>query len=271
MASFKVRGINAGAQCLGPGPDPSCPLPLAVASFPQVLMMWPPPQELSLSRPLPNTNPRQHANSISLGAVNSNHRITRRKSVTTAVANAAAAVAASLKEGGEPASLPMGAAHRRSLGPRKGLESTSVGGASGFSSYLSRSMNSPSQEPPVARKPSPSNSDQDGKSVPKGHNRRASEGAHMKTDGKRAPADLRCDRCGKGYKHGSCLSKHMCVSPMSPGSLLLRSGVCATSALCRSPSWSLISLPSLLPYSPPPATLPSLPFSPPSISLVASG
>jgi len=166
-------------------------------------------KELSLSRPLPNTNPRQHANSISLGAVNSNHRITRRKSVTTAVANAAAAVAASLKEGGEPASLPMGAAHRRSLGPRKGLESTSVGGASGFSSYLSRSMNSPSQEPPVARKPSPSNSDQDGKSVPKGHNRRASEGAHMKTDGKRAPADLRCDRCGKGYKHGSCLSKHM--------------------------------------------------------------
>ena len=139
--------------------------------------------------------------------------MTRRKSVTTSAANAAAAVAASMKEGGEPASLPM-AAHRRSVGGRKGPESTSVGATSGFSSYLSRSMNSPSQEPPVARKASPSNSESaDGKPIPKGRNRRASEGAQMKTEGKRAPADLRCDRCGKGYKHGSCLSKHMCVSP----------------------------------------------------------
>lgn len=148
--------------------------------------------------------------------VNANHRITRRKSVTTAAANVAAAVAASLKDGSEAASLPVGAAHRRSLGARKGLESTSVGGASG---YLSRSINSPSQEPLAARKASPSNSDDDSKSTSKGRNRRASEGAHMKTDGKRAPADLRCDRCGKGYKHGSCLSKHMCVSPPPLSSL----------------------------------------------------
>ncbi|KAJ5523155.1 hypothetical protein N7513_012699 [Penicillium frequentans] len=161
-------------------------------------------KELSLSRPLPNPTQRQHSHSISLGAVNANHRVTRRKSVTTAAANAAAAIAASMKEG-ESALLPM-AAHRRSLGGRKGMESTSVGGASGFSSYLSRSVNSPSQEPPVARKASPSNSD-DGKAL-KGRNRRASEGAQSK-EGKRVPAELRCDRCGKGYKHGSCLSKHM--------------------------------------------------------------
>ncbi|CAI7617914.1 unnamed protein product [Penicillium manginii] len=164
-------------------------------------------KELSLSRPLP-PNQRQHTHSISLGAVNANHRVTRRKSVTTVAANAAALVAASLQEGGESTSLPM-AAHRRSLGGRKGLESTSVGGASGFSSYLSRSMNSPSQEPPVARKASPSNSDADGKAIPKGRNRRASEGAQIRLDGKRNPASIRCDRCGKGYKHGSCLSKHM--------------------------------------------------------------
>jgi hypothetical protein len=89
----------------------------------------------------------------------------------------------------------------------------------------------------------------------------------MKTDGKRNPADLRCDRCGKGYKHGSCLSKHMCVSPMSPGRLLVRSGVCTTSALCRSPSWSFNSLSSsFLPQFP----LTTLPFlsssSPPKFS-----
>ncbi|KAJ6020562.1 hypothetical protein N7540_006066 [Penicillium herquei] len=164
-------------------------------------------KELSLSRPLPNPSQRQHSHSISLGAVNANHRVTRRKSVTTAAANAAAAIAASMKEGESASSLPM-SGHRRSLGGRKGLESTSVGATSGFSSYLSRSVNSPSQEPPVARKASPSNSDDDTKSI-KGRNRRASEGAQSKTDGKRVPAELRCERCGKGYKHGSCLSKHM--------------------------------------------------------------
>ena len=211
------------------------------------MLMWPPRsiQELSLSRPLPNPHQRQHSHSISLGAVNANHRVTRRKSVTTAALNAAAAVAASMKDG-ESASLPMVAHHRRSLGGRKGLESTSVGPPSGFSSYLSRSVNSPSQEPPVPRKSSPSNSDSDGKS-PKGRNRRVSESVQPKTEGKRTPAELRCDRCGKGYKHGSCLSKHMCVSPVPLGRLLLaRSGACAMSALSRSPSWSFNSPPSLL-------------------------
>lgn len=142
-----------------------------------------------------------------------------------------------MKEGGESLSLPM-AAHRRSLGGRKGLESTSVGSPSGYASYLSRSVNSPSQEP-VPRKSSPTNSEVDGKSIPKGRNRRASEGAQMKSDGKRNPAELRCDRCGKGYKHGSCLSKHMCVSPHLAPVLSLDRGACAMSALYRSPSWSI--------------------------------
>lgn len=194
-----------------------------------------------MSRPLQNPNQRQHSHSISLGAVNAHHRVTRRKSVTTSAANAAAAIAASMKDGESASSLPMGT-HRRSLGGRKGLESTSVGATSGFSSYLSRSVNSPSQEPPVARKASPSISEEDDAKSPKSRNRRASEGAQSKTEGKRVPADLRCDRCGKGYKHGSCLSKHMCVSPMPLRRLLLsRSGTCAMSALCRSPSWSFNS------------------------------
>ncbi|PWY91062.1 hypothetical protein BO70DRAFT_83991 [Aspergillus heteromorphus CBS 117.55] len=182
-------------------------------------------KELSLSRPLPQSNSRHHSHSISLGAVNSNFRVTRRKSVTTAAAAnaAAAAVAASLKESpGDSVGMSMGA-HRR--GSRKGLESSSVGIPSGFGSYLSRSMNSPSQEPPVARKPSPSQENEASSTVPinadsnnpaskqvstKNRNRRASEGSHLvKGEGKRTMADLRCDRCGKGYKHGSCLSKHM--------------------------------------------------------------
>jgi len=44
--------------------------------------------------------------------------------------------------------------------------------------------------------------------------RRASEGQHLMKDGKKAnSSDLKCDKCGKGYKHSSCLSKHLHVSP----------------------------------------------------------
>ena len=42
--------------------------------------------------------------------------------------------------------------------------------------------------------------------------RRASEGQHLTKDGKKASVgDLKCDKCGKGYKHSSCLSKHLFV------------------------------------------------------------
>lgn len=44
--------------------------------------------------------------------------------------------------------------------------------------------------------------------------RRASEGAHLsKGEGKRSSGELRCEKCGKGYKHSSCLTKHLLVHP----------------------------------------------------------
>ncbi|KAL8937818.1 MAG: hypothetical protein Q9216_004230 [Gyalolechia sp. 2 TL-2023] len=46
--------------------------------------------------------------------------------------------------------------------------------------------------------------------VSKARARRASEGAYLsKNEGKRASGELRCEKCGKGYKHSSCLTKHL--------------------------------------------------------------
>jgi hypothetical protein len=45
--------------------------------------------------------------------------------------------------------------------------------------------------------------------------RRASEGQHLLKDGKKgASGDLKCEQCGKGYKHSSCLSKHKYVGAL---------------------------------------------------------
>ena len=45
-------------------------------------------------------------------------------------------------------------------------------------------------------------------STTKNRNRRASEGSHL-IKGNPKKGELRCDTCGKGYKHSSCLTKHM--------------------------------------------------------------
>ena len=42
--------------------------------------------------------------------------------------------------------------------------------------------------------------------------RRASEGSYLIKGDSKKSADLRCDTCGKGYKHSSCLTKHMYVA-----------------------------------------------------------
>lgn len=44
--------------------------------------------------------------------------------------------------------------------------------------------------------------------------RRASEGSHLsRREGKRASGEVKCEKCGKGYKHSSCLTKHLLVHP----------------------------------------------------------
>lgn len=49
----------------------------------------------------------------------------------------------------------------------------------------------------------------------KNRNRRASEGSYLVKGDSKKSGDLRCDTCGKGYKHSSCLTKHMWVSSIT--------------------------------------------------------
>ncbi|KAM5430751.1 hypothetical protein McanMca71_005173 [Microsporum canis] len=173
------------------------------------------------SRPLPQaSNGRTHSHSVSLGALNYNHRVTRRKSMTSSAnsssAAAAAATAAIISESGASTGAPIHTSHhRRGLSLRRaaGLESTSVGSPSGFGAYAARNGVA------VDRKQTPSLNTSaiaeelstGGRPVSIRHrSRRASEGSHlMKAEGKRSLVELKCDRCGKGYKHSSCLTKHM--------------------------------------------------------------
>ncbi|KAL1865093.1 hypothetical protein Plec18167_009562 [Paecilomyces lecythidis] len=172
---------------------------------------------------------------MSLGAVNSNHRVTRRKSIASAAAaNAAAAVAATMKDSGDPVGVPM-ASHRRSLAGRKGLESSSLGATSALSSSLSRSMNAGAD-----RKTSPNAIDENaavdgnasvGKPVStKSRNRRASEGSNLnRGEGKRVASELRCERCGKGWEHDPAwqytskllISKHQQVQLLEAATVLV--------------------------------------------------
>ena len=39
--------------------------------------------------------------------------------------------------------------------------------------------------------------------------RRASDGTRLTKKEKAATGDLKCEQCGKAYKHGSCLNKHL--------------------------------------------------------------
>jgi len=47
--------------------------------------------------------------------------------------------------------------------------------------------------------------------------RRASDGQPLAKEGKRFNRiELKCDKCGKGYKHSSCLTKHLLVPFLRP-------------------------------------------------------
>ncbi|EEP82035.1 predicted protein [Uncinocarpus reesii 1704] len=162
-------------------------------------------KEASNARPLGQSTPhprqssgRLHSHSISLGVVNTNHRVTRRKSMTSTAAANMTAVAAALGESAASPGVPLTSYHRRGLSSRKaGSESTSMGSASAFGSYLAQQRK---HSPNAAGGNSNSNHNQSGEETSsasrpistKHRNRRASEGSHlMRGEGKRSLIELK--------------------------------------------------------------------------------
>lgn len=92
--------------------------------------------------------------------------------------------------------------HRRSLGSKR-TESHSMSSRPNMNAYLG--PGGTSEQDAV----DDNSNDEDIAQKNKNRNRRASEGSHLIKGESKKSGDLRCDTCGKGYKHSSCLTKHM--------------------------------------------------------------
>lgn len=165
---------------------------------------------------LPNRNAYSRTNSHSLsigsGSYNPSHRVTRRKSTTLNATTSAAAITAAINidANGEIES----SRNRR----KSAIPLTSRGSYPSPPGSLPQHTSGNS----YAGKGSGSLADADQKINSKaGRVRRASEASALikkKTAG--APGDLKCETCGKGYKHSSCLTKHLLVFATYPPCLL---------------------------------------------------
>ena len=180
----------------------------------------------SLNVPSRHSTSRTHSHSVSLGTFNPTHRVTRRKSMTSNAANLSAVAA--VIEGIDETSF---GTFVSSEGRGPLARYSSSGQDTAVRNEMQMPSNNYSPNPPMAHKdtrPSQHHEDSaEGESaIAEGHAtqehtpstvkarvRRASEGAYLtKTDGKRVSSgELRCEKCGKGYKHSSCLTKHLLV------------------------------------------------------------
>ncbi|KAH8909514.1 hypothetical protein BR93DRAFT_394553 [Coniochaeta sp. PMI_546] len=171
---------------------------------------------LSSSR---QSHSRTSSHSVLSTSLNASHRVTRRKSMTNPSANVAA-VAAALTEAGDMAMpLPIAVGSRRNTmskygNARSGLLGSLpsppaslpthkfVMGADGTVNHIQDSAIDDDQNDRSA--------DEAERAFQKARIRRASDGQPLVKEGRKSNRpELRCEKCGKGYKHSSCLTKHL--------------------------------------------------------------
>ena len=151
-------------------------------------------------------HPRPHSHSLSVPSINAAHRISRRKSMSNTALNRDGVVASLARDysaGGVESS-------KRGSKASKSNFPASMPAANGFGqpTYDNKYGNAIVETNFLEVLP------EDVKNINKARARRASEGSHLRKEGKRvAGGELRCNECGKGYKHSSCLNKHLSVAP----------------------------------------------------------
>ncbi|RYP43679.1 hypothetical protein DL768_009780 [Monosporascus sp. mg162] len=162
-----------------------------------------------------SSHSRNHSHSALSGALNPTHRITRRKSMTNSGANLAAVAAALTEAGDQVTPLPIAINSRRgTISKSAAARSAVVGSLPSPPASLPthRFMNGKMDGQDTAI--DDDSNDMSADEVETGFNqsrvRRASDGQPLAKEGKKSNrVELRCDKCGKGYKHSSCLTKHL--------------------------------------------------------------
>ncbi|KAF4484751.1 hypothetical protein CGGC5_v007547 [Colletotrichum fructicola Nara gc5] len=159
---------------------------------------------------------RTNSHSILSGALNANHRVTRRKSMTNTAANAAA-MAAAIREVGGDKVTPIAVSSRRNTASKSAAARAAIVG-----SLPSPPASLPTQkfhldgkmdvnENAIEDEPNNASGDEGENNTQKARMRRASDGQPLVKEGSRKfnRVELKCETCGKGYKHSSCLTKHL--------------------------------------------------------------
>ena len=165
-------------------------------------------------------NPRTHSHSLSLGSVHPS-RISRRKSTSsTAASNVAAMAHAAVRGASSPSLEHSTFSGKRGTTPKAGTSKSGfvlpLGSLPNNSSpFTGPNFNSSGfkEETTFGDGPSLSSMPDGGKNNTKTQRRRASEGSRLVKGEGRKPAsgELKCETCGKAYKHSSCLTKHLSV------------------------------------------------------------
>ncbi|EAA27147.3 hypothetical protein GE21DRAFT_4350 [Neurospora crassa] len=181
------------------------------------------------SNPIPALSvarqPHSRTNSHSLlsGSLNGTHRVTRRKSMTNTGANVAALAAALQQESGDKAMpLPISINARRNTISKNGLSRSAVVGSLPSPPASLPTHKFVTSDGTVNMQDSAiddevhmsgdegDNSNNSSSGASKSRNRRASDGQPAPKESRRINRpELRCEKCGKGYKHSSCLTKHL--------------------------------------------------------------
>ncbi|KAL9092987.1 MAG: hypothetical protein Q9165_004125 [Trypethelium subeluteriae] len=165
-----------------------------------------------------SSHPRSHSHSLSLGSVNPS-RVNRRKSTSsTAASNVAAMAHAAVRGSGSPSFEHSTFSTKRGATPKIGASKSSVQSPPGSLPNNSTPFNGANfgssafkEEHALGDGSSLSSMPDGGKNNTKTQRRRASEGSRLiKGEGRRtASGELKCEKCGKAYKHSSCLTKHL--------------------------------------------------------------